>query len=207
MKQAEPLKREPMVGVAMSETEKGEVEGGLINSILNPGRTISIWFFALGAWILLVGILNVLVMAHPTGKISWISFLSLGTFGQILDTETSNQGFSVLSDGAFLTMGLVLIGLGAKGINTHFEGGMGAWLKNLFLNDYWLAMMNAEEGGWRKTFSSWLLAIGIIFYFYWGIAHTGWIDPGVYSVAAALIGFGIALSIMPTEDGEVAPMD
>lgn len=207
MKQAEPLKREPMVGVAMSETEKGEAEGGLINSILNPSRTISIWFFALGAWILLVGILNVLVMAHPTGKISWISFLSLGTFGQILDTETSNQGFSVLSDGAFLTMGLVLIGLGAKGINTHFEGGMAAWLKNLFLNDYWLAMMNAEEGGWRKTFSSWLLAIGIIFYFYWGIAHTGWIDPGVYSVAAALIGFGIALSIMPTEDGEVAPMD
>jgi peptidoglycan/LPS O-acetylase OafA/YrhL len=196
-----------MVGVAMSETEKGEAEGGFINSILNPGRTISIWFFALGAWILLVGILNVLVMAHPTGKISWISFLSLGTFGQILDTETSNQGFSVLSDGAFLTMGLVLIGLGAKGINTHFEGGMAAWLKNLFLNDYWLAMMNAEEGGWRKTFSSWLLAIGIIFYFYWGIAHTGWIDPGVYSVAAALIGFGIALSIMPTEDGEVAPMD
>lgn len=207
MKQAEPLKREPMVGVAMSETEKGEVGGGFINSVLNPSRIISIWFFALGAWILLVGILNVLVMAHPTAKVSWVGFLSLGTFGDILVTDTSNQGFYVLGDGAFLTMGLVLIGLGAKGINTHFEGGMAAWLKNLFVNDYWLAMMDAEEGGWRKTFSSWLLAIGIIFYFYWGIAHTGWIDPGVYSVAAALIGFGVALFVMPAEDGEVAPMD
>ena len=207
MKQAEPLKREPLVGVAMSETEKGEAEGGFISSILNPGRTISIWFFALGSWILLLGILNVLVMVHPSGKVSWVFFLSLGTFGQFLFTEASGQGFHILGDGAFLTMGLVLIGLGAKGINTHSEGGMAAWLKSLFVNDYWLAMMNAEEGGWRKTFSSWLLAIGIIFYFYWGIAHTGWIDPGVYSVAAALIGFGIALLFMPAEDGEVAPMD
>jgi hypothetical protein len=191
----------------MSETEKGEAEGGFINSILNPGRTISIWFFALGAWILLVGILNVLVMAHPSGKISWVGFLSAGTLGQILFTETNGQGFHILGDGAFLTMGLVLIGIGAKGINTNFEGGMAAWLKNLFVNDYWPAMMNTEDGGWRKTISSWLLAIGIIFYFYWGFAYTGWIDPGVYSVAAALIGFGIALFIMPAEDGEVAPMD
>ncbi|MGY8701197.1 MAG: hypothetical protein ACKVHH_00645 [Candidatus Poseidoniales archaeon] len=193
----------------MSETEKGEGEGGFINSILNPGRTISIWFFVLGAWILLVGILNVLVMAHPTGKISWVAFLSLGTIGgDILFTDPKyGQGFHIIGDGAFLTMGLVLIGLGSKGINTHFEGGMAAWLKNLFVNDYWPAMMNAEDGGWRKTFSSWLLAIGIIFYFYWGFAHTGWIDPGVYSVAAALIGFAIALAVMPAEDGEVAPMD
>ena len=205
--QAEALKRGPPVGVAMSEDANDASKDGLLQSILNPGPVLSPWFFGLGSWILLLGILNVLVMAHPTGKISWVGFLSLGEVGQILMTDSTQQGFHLVGDSIFLGFGLVLIGLGAKGINNNVEGGLSQWLKGLVINDLWPALMSSEESGWRKTFSAWLLVLGFVFYIYWGIMYTGWVDPGVYAVAAALIGFGFALLAMPAQDGESAPMD
>ena len=72
------LKRGPTVGVAMTDADDIESEGGFINSLLNPNQLVSTWFFALGVWILLLGILNLLVMAHPCGKISWVGILCFG---------------------------------------------------------------------------------------------------------------------------------
>jgi hypothetical protein len=205
--QAVDLKRGPLVGVAMADDADTGSEGGFIHSLLNPGRTASTWFFGLGSWILLLGILNVLVVAHPGGKISWVGFLSLGNLGEILMTDSVGQGFHVIGDGFFLGLGLILVGIGAKGLNSGVEGGMAAWLKGLFVNDLWPALMSTEEGGWRRTISSWLLAIGFIFYFYWGLSYNNWVDPGTYAVSVALIGFGFAFLAMPEEDGEPAPLD
>ena len=115
----------------MTETDDIESEGGFLNSLLNPGQVISTWFFALGAWILLLGILNLLVMAHPSGKISWIGFLSFGKVGQILMTDAADQGFHLMGDSFFLGIGLVLLGIGAKGITSNVEGGLAEWLKGL----------------------------------------------------------------------------
>ena len=193
--------------MAMTEADDIESEGGFINSLLNPGQLISTWFFSLGIWILLLGILNLLVMAHPSGKISWVGFLSFGKMGQILMTDEAGQGFHVLGDGFFLGLGLVLLGIGAKGITSNVEGGLAEWLKRLVVNDLWPSMFSPEEGGWRRTMSSWLLAIGFIFYFYWGIMYNNWVDPGTYAVSAALIGFGFAFLTMPAEDDEPAPLD
>jgi len=201
------LKRGPTVGVAMTDADDIESEGGFINSLLNPSQLVSTWFFALGVWILLLGILNLLVMAHPSGKISWVGFLSFGKLGQVLMTDTGGQGFHLIGDGMFLGLGLVLLGIGAKGITSNVEGGLAVWLKGLVANDLWPSMLSPEEGGWRRTISSWLLAIGFIFYFYWGIMHSSWVDPGTYAVSAALIGFGFAFLAMPTEDDEPAPLD
>ncbi len=36
-----------------------------------------------------------------------------------------------------------------------------------------------------------LLALGVLFYFAWGVAFGVWIDVGVYSVVVVLCGFGI----------------
>jgi len=35
--------------------------------------------------------------------------------------------------------------------------------------------------------------LGFVFYFYYGIVNTGWIDIGVYSISIALIAFGLGL--------------
>jgi len=37
------------------------------------------------------------------------------------------------------------------------------------------------------------MMVGLMFYLSWGILYTGWVDPGVYSVFAALFTFGFAL--------------
>ena len=188
----------------MSETDEGGSSNGILGAVINPGPTLSLWFFGIGAWMILLGILNVLSQVHPSGKVDWVGYLSLGTFGTVL---SGTDGFMLIGDGVFLGTALILIGLGAKGINTNVDGGMVAWLKSLVLNEYWPALMNAEDGGWRRTFSAWLLAIGLVFYFYWGLVHTAWIDPGAYAVTAALVGFGLALMVMPSEDGDRALMD
>ena len=38
------------------------------------------------------------------------------------------------------------------------------------------------------------LLLGLAFYLYFGIAHKGWIDVGVYSVTIALMAAGVALN-------------
>ncbi|RJU95121.1 MAG: hypothetical protein DWC08_00590 [Candidatus Poseidoniales archaeon] len=48
-------------------------------------------------------------------------------------------------------------------------------------------------GGWNKLFGAWSLLLGFVFYFYYGIVNTGWIDIGVYSISIALIAFGLGL--------------
>ena len=44
------------------------------------------------------------------------------------------------------------------------------------------------------TAAMWCLVIGEVFYLYQGLIHWNWVDVGVYSVTAALLGFGYALS-------------
>ena len=41
--------------------------------------------------------------------------------------------------------------------------------------------------------AAWCLLLGFGFYAYYGVTHTGWTDPGVYSVSIAMIAFGFAL--------------
>ena len=42
--------------------------------------------------------------------------------------------------------------------------------------------------------AAWCLLLGLAFYLYFGIAHKGWIDVGVYSVTIALMAAGVALN-------------
>ncbi len=43
------------------------------------------------------------------------------------------------------------------------------------------------------TAAMWCIVLGLVFYIYQSIVHWNWVDVGVYSVTAALLGFGVAL--------------
>ena len=49
-----------------------------------------------------------------------------------------------------------------------------------------------------------LTILGVLFYFAWGIAYSGWVDIGVYSITILLLGFGLVgiflYSIMEDEE-------
>ena len=58
-------------------------------------------------------------------------------------------------------------------------------------SDFWPALVDFS-GGVRKTVSLWCILLGISFYVTWGVLNSGWVDPGVYAVAAPFVAFGWA---------------
>ena len=44
--------------------------------------------------------------------------------------------------------------------------------------------------------SSWLVAIGVLFYVLWSAMENTWVDPGVYSVKPVLVSFGVGLGLL-----------
>ena len=84
-----------------------------------------------------------------------------------------------------------MIGYGGREINN--SKGINAWIIGLVKNDTWPALADPYLGGGQRTMAAWCLLLGLIFYIWWGINHTGWFDVGVYSVFIALMSAGFAL--------------
>jgi len=174
------------------------------NSLLNPPRALAGWMTGLGLWGLTLGILNIMGMAYPGEmKVSWAGFLTVGILGEGV---VYNTDFHTVSDTVFLLGCGFITGVGIKALN-ETEGGVDGWFKSLVINDKWTALVSFEEGGWEKTMGAWCMLIGLAFYIGWGIMHTAWVDPGVYSVFAALFIFGYALSGMPDHHDAPVPKE
>lgn len=164
--------------------------GNPFSSLLNPSRSVASWYAGLGLLGLFIGILNMVGMSHPNPdiKISWAGYLTVGMFGE---GYVYNTGFHPVGDSVFFIIVGLLTAIGLKTINES-EGGVGAWFQSLFGEDVWGALVSSEEGT-NRSLGTWLMLVGIVFYIYWGILYSGWVDVGVYSVAAALffLGYGM----------------
>ena len=68
-----------------------------------------------------------------------------------------------------------LVFLGFRWVNSK-EGGASSFLRGLFINDTWSSLTNPVLGGWSKTGGAWCLLV-VLFYMYWGVRYTRWIDP------------------------------
>ena len=197
----------PLNGVDSSAIQSNMTENtenmSFVDKVLNPNRVLSQWLFGLGLWGLMLGILNLMVMLRPEEKVVWAGFLSLGKIGGIIFTEKTS--YAIVSDSAFLFITGGSFALGSLGLHKSTEGGITNWVRNLFMNDYWKSLVNPqEEGGWMKTISAWCLVIGFVFYLYWGVVHTGWIDTGVYAVSIVFIAFGFSLKFASENSHEEA---
>lgn len=158
-------------------------------------RTLSALGFGLGAWALLLGVINILCGAHGTPenklKVVWAAYLSMGTLYP--DLYTTDMVFRPFSDGVFMLMAIGLTGYCGHCLHKSTEGGIIAWVKGLVTCDCWLSLVSMREAGGRMTAAMWCIVLGEVFYLYHGIVHWNWVDVGVYSVTAALLGFGFAL--------------
>ena len=146
----------------------------------------------MGAWGVLLAFLNMFSMAHPTQHVSWGGLLTFeatnAAFGEAID----GFHYEVMGDTVFLVACFAFIGFGLKTINQHRE--VPDWFKGLLINDMWPALNDASVGGGQRTTAAWCLLLGLGFYFYFGFAHSAWIDVGVYSVTIALVAMGFALN-------------
>ena len=156
---------------------------------------------AFGDWFLL---LNMFSMAHPTYHVSWGGLLTFEATNAAFGEAKDGFHFEVLGDTIFIAACLGLIAFGARTVNQN--GSMADWAKGLLINDTWPALNDPSLGGGQRTMAAWCLLLGLAFYLYIGISHSGWVDVGVYSVFIALMASGFALyhaSRVPPGDDKI----
>ena len=183
------LKCPPYVGGTMSDDGSSTSTS---EKLAGPVPVYAPAMVFLGAWGVLLAVLNMFSMAHPTQHVSWGGLLTFeatnAAFGEAID----GFHYEVMGDTVFLVACFAFIGFGLKTINQHRE--VPDWFKGLLINDMWPALNDASVGGGQRTTAAWCLLLGLGFYFYFGIAHSAWIDVGVYSVTIALVAMGFALN-------------
>jgi len=161
----------------------------------HEGRTLASLAFALGLWATVLGILNIMCGIGGTAenklKVVWAAYLSVGQLYPEL--FTSDMVYRPASDSVFMLLSLGLMAWGGLRLQKSTEGGIVAWIKGIVTCDSWLSLMSTKEAGGKMTVAMWCIVVGLGFYIYQSIVHWNWVDVGVYSVTAALLGFGGAL--------------
>lgn len=159
------------------------------------GRGLSSIAFALGLWATILGILNITCGIGGTAenklKVVWAAYLSVGQLYP--DLFTSDMVYRPMSDTVFMALSIGLMAWGGRCIHNSTEGGIVAWLQSVATCDSWLSLMSTKEAGGQMTAAMWCIVLGLGFYTYQSIVHWNWVDVGVYSVTASLLGFGVAL--------------
>ncbi len=167
--------------------------------LFSPSNTLATWYFWIGLLGLLLAFLNLMGMIHPTYRVSW---------GGLLTFEYTNSAFGDKDDAAAFVPGdavfIAIFGgmtfLGARSLIG--DGDPGAWFKSMVTNEWYNDLLDFESG-WYRALGTWCMLASIVFYFYWGINHMSWIDPGVYSIAISLMGIGIVMRMLSSvEDDE-----
>ncbi len=185
--------------VARPMSDVGEnAENGMFDMLMKPSNTLANWYFWVGLLGLMLAVLNLMGMIHPTYRVSW---------GGLLTFEYTNAAFGDKDDAAAFVAGdaifIALVGgmtfLGAKTLIG--EDGAGNWVKSMVTNDWYNDLLDFE-GGWNRALGTWSILASMVFYFYWGVMHLAWIDPGVYSIAIALMGLGLVLRMLSTVEDE-----
>ncbi|MGB0463693.1 MAG: hypothetical protein ACPGIG_02460 [Candidatus Poseidoniaceae archaeon] len=172
-------------------SEMSNTEQSFVQMVLNPSKTMSNWFVGLGLLGIFLAVLNLLGEIHPNYRVSWAGVLTFEFTNRAFEDLSTAPSF-VISDVVFIAICGLFAGLGFKSINSQ-DGGVGSWIKSIFVNETWMSLADPDLGGWLKTMGAWCLLLGVVNYLYFGLTATGWIDPGVYSVTIGLLSFGFAL--------------
>ena len=158
----------------------------------HDGRGLASLAFALGLWATILGILNIMYgIGGNNRKVVWAAYLSVGQLYP--DLFTTDMVYRPFSDSVFLALSIGLMGWGGRCIHNSTDGGIVAWVQGIVTCDSWLSLMSTNEAGGKMTAAMWCIVLGLVFYIYQSIVHWNWVDVGVYSVTAALLGFGVAL--------------
>ena len=185
--------------VASDMTETSNEGRGLVQMVIEPSSATARWFVGLGAWGLILALLNLMGMAHPGYRISWAGVLSMGRLNAAFEAHATAPAF-VASDAVFIALCGGLVALGLRTIANE-EASVAGFFRSLVDNSTWRALGSAQDG-LTHTVGAWCLLVGLVFYVARGIIHTNWFDPGVYAVSAVLVAFGFALRALAMSESE-----
>ena len=176
-------------------TDGENANESFISILSNPSKALANWYFWLGSLGLLLAILNILGIIHPNYRVSWGGLFTFELTNAAFD-DKDTAPFIVASDAIFIALCGGLVYLGSKTLSA--EDGLGEWLTSMAKSDWYNDLVDMKDGGWSLIIGTWCIMGSIVFYFWWGILHTGWIDPGVYSIAIALMATGLISRKMST---------
>jgi hypothetical protein len=69
-------------------------------------------------------------------------------------------------------------------------------------SEWYQDLVEPRDGGWTLLLGTWCMVASIGTYFYWGIMHTSWIDPGIYSWSIVLMGSGLVMRMLSSVEDE-----
>ena len=164
-------------------------ESTWMESLTRPSKTLSASAVLLGAWLALLTIVNLTQGAYSEGrKVLWMKFLT-----GVKNSSTTDMSF-VADDAIFGALSVAILAAGVLGLNKTHEGGFASWMSGL--PTCIMTRLLVFDGGFNKLASSWLVALGVLFYLIWSVNESTWVDPGVYSVAVVLISFGVGIGVL-----------
>jgi len=173
-------------------SEENTDERGFLDLISNPSIGLSKWYIAIGAWGLVLAVLNILGQIHPSYRVSWGGLLTFELLADAFGDKDTAATF-VAGDAVFMLACGLLVALGLKSINESNEGGLASFFQSMVINDTWPALVGGE-GGMMRSAGAWCLLLGFGFYIAYSAMYEAWIDLGVYSVSITLVAFGFALN-------------
>ena len=155
----------------------------------SPSITMSVGSFLLGSWLAFLTLVNIISGVYSDGrKVNWMDFITNGPV-----TNSAHEiGLTFPDDVIFAIISAALIGIGVMGIGSSREDGFGGWISGL-QNEPIMRSLISPNLDIVRTIASWMMLLGIVYYFGWSLRETTWVDPGVYSVMIALISVGLGL--------------
>jgi hypothetical protein len=143
--------------------------------------------------------MNITNNIHPNYHVSW---------GGVLTFEYTNQAFGdkdtasafVVGDAVFIALCGGMAALGVRSLSA--ENGISEWAKSMVTSNWYNDLVEPGNGGLTLLVGTWSMLGSILFYFYWGITSTTWIDPGVYSWSIAMMAAGLVLRMLASIEQE-----
>lgn len=166
--------------------------------LFSPSNTLATWYFWIGLLGLLLAVLNLFGMIHPTYRVSWGGLLTFEYMNDAFGDKDTAAAF-VPGDAVFIAIFGGMTFLGARSLIG--DGNPGEWFVSLVTKDWYNDLLDIEAG-WNLVLGTWCIFASMVFYFYWGIMHMSWIDPGVYSIAISLMGAGIVMRMLASVGDE-----
>lgn len=180
-----------------TDVENGK--NGMFEILTQPSKTLATWYFWIGSLGLFLAVLNLTNNIHPNYHVSW---------GGLLTFEYTNDAFGDKDTAAAFAIGdavfiMLCGGIAALGVRTlSGEDGIGEWVSSMLTSKWYNDLVEPGNGGWSLIVGTWSMLGSIVFYFYWGITSTTWIDPGVYSWSIAMMAVGLVLRMLASVEQE-----
>ena len=166
--------------------------------LFSPSNTLATWYFWIGLLGLLLAFLNLIGMIHPTYRVSWGGLLTFEYLNDAFGDKDTAAAF-VPGDAIFIAIFGGMTFLGARSLIG--DDNPGEWFVSLVTKDWYNDLLDVEAG-WNLVLGTWCIFASMVFYFYWGIMHMSWIDPGVYSIAISLMGAGVVMRMLASVEDE-----